>query len=126
MNALRHRCLAIYGANPDSVWWAATILEWDGYEIERVDSGAEALERALRRNYDLILLGYDNSRNSLETLLMLTQTPETRRPILLFPRTPGRLANLPQTHLVPMAYLNPGFTAEELLEIVKKLEEFKV
>lgn len=126
MNTPRPCCLAIYGANPDSVRWAAIVLEWEGYEVERVNSGMEALEHALYRSYNLILLGYDNSRNSLETLLMLTQTPETRRPTLLFPRTPGRLANLPQTHLIPIAYLNPGFTAEELLEIVKKLEEFKV
>jgi len=119
------RLLALPGRNARCLGWATALLTWAGYRVDRAGSGEEAVRMLQSALYDVLLLGYDSSPEDVLLSTVMVQNPDARIPTLMFMTDEEAFVPPPQTHFVPTAFMEPGFSQDELLHLVEKLRQFK-
>ena len=119
------RLLALPGHNARCLGWATALLTWAGYRVDRAGTAEEALRILRGARYDGLLLGYDSGPEDVQLSTEMVRDPDARIPTLMFMTDEEAFVPPPQTHFVPTAFMEPGFSQEELLHLVDKLRQFK-
>jgi hypothetical protein len=119
------RLLALPGEVEKSIGWACAVLSWAGYHVERADDVDAALRLIRTGGYEVLILGYSSSMEDVQLSVDLLQDPDTRIPTLVILVDEQEFVTPPQTHFVPTAFLEPGFSQAELVRSVEELRKFK-
>jgi PleD family two-component response regulator len=120
------RILALCGTNTQGTGWATAVLSWSGYTVDRATDAETALRMLQSAQYDLILLSYSSSPDDIQRSVDLVQDPDARLPTLFLLDDTHDFISPPQTHFVPHAILEPGFSSGELLLLVEKLRQYRL
>jgi hypothetical protein len=124
-SSTKGRILALPGELGKSIGWACAVLSWSGYHVERADDGETGLRMLQTGTYDVLLFGYSSSHEDVQLSVDILQDPETRLPTLVILSDEEEFITPPQTHFVPTAFLEPGFSQAELLRSVEELRKLK-
>lgn len=119
------RILIVPGKRGEGIGWASAVLSWSGYQVDRAESVEPALRMLAAAPYDLLILGYNSSPEDVQLSVDILQNPGARLPTLVLLSDEEEFITPPQTHFVPTAFLEPGFTTDELLRLVEKLRQFR-
>jgi hypothetical protein len=127
MSALsaKGRLLALPGEVETSVGWACAVLSWSGYPVDHAEDAPTALRMLRSGGYEVLVLGYSSSQADVQLSVDLLQDPEARLATLVILVDEDEFITPPQTHFVPTAFLEPGFSQAELLRSVEELRKFK-
>jgi hypothetical protein len=119
------RLLALSSRKSAGLGWALATLAWSGYDVDRADTAETALRMLGSARYDLLLLAYDSSPEDVQLSIDVLQDPDARLPTLVLLTEEDEFITPPQTHFVPTAFLEPGFSQEELLRLVEQLKHYR-
>ncbi|MBW3621930.1 MAG: hypothetical protein KY468_00795 [Armatimonadetes bacterium] len=117
------RLLALPGRNTRCLGWATAVLSWAGYRVDRANTAEEALRMLRNSPYDVLLLGYDSSPEDVRHAIEIFQHPGVHIPTLLFITDDEEFIPPPPTP-VPLSFMDPNHSQEELFHMVEKLREF--
>ncbi|MEU6147969.1 response regulator transcription factor [Streptomyces sp. NPDC047081] len=104
----------VVAAEPDLAELLSTTLELAGYRVTLVDTGAEAMARAVRQRYDLVVL--DATLPDVPSLGRARRPPAAHRPPVLFLTAFDSLDRLlPELGLGEKDYVTKPFRVAEVL-----------
>jgi len=94
-------------------------LEFEGHEIEESENGAEALEKAQKKNYDLILLDIMMPKISGLDVLRKLRESSNKTPVILLTAKGEEIDKVLGLELGADDYITKPFSLRELLARVK-------
>jgi hypothetical protein len=124
-SSAKGRLLALPGEVEKSTGWACAVLSWAGYQVDRAEDAETALRMLRSGIYEVLVLGYSSSPADVQLSVDILQEPDARIATLVILLDEDEFVTPPQTHFVPTAFLEPGFSQAELVRSVEELRKFK-